>query len=172
MDRLIAPWIRWGAALAFQGFILRDAVWFTGWVCPAVHLIGLLLLPLTWSPLALMLAGGVTGIILDLLTANGGLWTSSGLLFGALLPMVNRLLAPREGYESESQPTATDQGLSWFITRGIMLIAMHELWRFGLEAGRWGLRWQTFPMALTSAASTTMIFVLIHKLFAGGGRMR
>jgi hypothetical protein len=106
------------------------------------------------------------------MTAGGGLWTSSGLLFGALLGLVNRLLAPREGYELDSRPTTEDQGWGWFITRALILVVAHDLWRFGLEAGRWGLRWQTMPMAITSALATTTLIVLIHMLFRGNRRTR
>lgn len=172
MDRLIVPLARWAAALSVQGLILRDAVWFHGWFCPAFHLMGLLLLPLTLSPVAILLISGITGALLDLLTAGGGLWTSSALLFGALLPVVNRLLAPREGYEGDSRPTMTEQGPGWFIARTLILITLHDLWRFGLEAGRWGLRWQTMPMAITSALATSLLILLIHRLFNAKPRTR
>jgi hypothetical protein len=172
MDRVMGPFLRWAATLLVQGLVLRDAVWFDGWACPSLHLMGLLLLPLALSPTTLLLMGGITGIALDFMTAGGGLWTSSGLLFGALLGLVNRLLAPREGYEMDSRPTTEDQGWGWFITRALILVVAHDLWRFGLEAGRWGLRWQTMPMAITSALATTTLIVLIHMLFRGNRRTR
>lgn len=172
MDRLIAPFLTWAGSLGIQAFILRDAIWLGGWISPAFHLYGLLLLPLSWSPLALLLAGGMTGVLLDLATAQAGVWTSSGLLFGALLPVVNRLLSPREGYETDSTPTWKDQGLGWFIARTLLLLIAHDLWRFGLEAGRWGLRWQLAPMALTSALSTGLLILLINRLLTQNSMRR
>lgn len=172
MVRMMGPFFRWAAALLVQGLVLRDAVWFDGWVCPSLHLMGLLLLPLTLSPLFLLIIGGATGLLLDLMTAGGGLWTSSGLVFGVSLGLVNHLLAPREGYEIGSSPVVEDQGLGWFIIRALMLLVVHDLWRFGLEAGRWGIRWQTMPMAITSALASATIIVLIHLLFSGNRRKR
>lgn len=168
----MGPFVRWAAALLVQGLVLRDAVWFDGWICPSLHLMGLLLLPLSLSPLFLMMIGGATGLILDLMTAGGGLWTSSGLVFGVALGLVNRLLSPREGYEIGSRPVVQDQGLQWFIIRVLLLLLVHDLWRFSLEAGRWGIRWQTMPMAITSAVSTATLIVLMHLLFSGNRRAR
>lgn len=172
MDRVTGPLLRWALTLLVQGMVLRDAVWFDGWVCPSIHLLGLLLLPLSLSSTALMLIGGVTGLALDMMTAGGGLWTSSGLVLGALVGPVNRLLSPREGYEIDSRPAAQDQGWGWFVIRTLLLVLAHDLWRFGLEAGRWGIRWQTMPMAITSALATSTLIVLIHMLFSGNRRTR
>lgn len=172
MDRLIAPFLRWAGSLGVQAFILRDAVWFGGWVSPAFHLYGLLMLPLTWSPVALLFAGGMTGLLLDLSTAQAGVWTSSGLVLGALLPVVNRLLSPREGYETDSAPTWKDQGMNWFVARTLLLLLGHDLWRFALEAGRWGLRWEVAPMAMTSAVGTGLLILLTNRLFTRNSMRR
>ena len=52
---------------------------------------------------------------------------------------MNRLLAPREGYEVTDQPFISSMGVQWFAIRCLLLLTVHHLWMFGLEAGRWDL---------------------------------
>jgi len=149
---LIFAWIL--QVLCFQYLVLGN-----GWFLPTFHLYGLVLLPLTWSPLSVLLICGLTGALLDATTLGSGVFTSSALFLGFCIPGVNRLLMPREGYEALGQGTLQTHGFQWFSTRSLLLLSAHNLWMFSLEAGRWGLLLEGCGKALTSALLTWGLFL-------------
>jgi len=126
--------------------------------------LGLLLMPLQSSPLLLLLVAAGFGSIVDAATFEGGLFMSSAVLMALATPAVNRLLAPREGYEITDQPTLSSMGMQWFAIRCLLLLMIHHLWMFGLEAGRWDLIPRAIGKALTSSFLSTGAFVLILLL--------
>ena len=89
---------------------------------------------------------------------------SSAVLMALATPAINRLLAPREGYEITDQPTLSSMGVQWFAIRCLLLLTIHHLWMFGLEAGRWDLIPRAIGKALTSSFLSTGAFVLILLL--------
>ena len=80
------------------------------------------------------------------------------------MPAINRLLAPREGYEVTDQPTVSAMGVQWFAIRCLLLLAVHHLWMFGLEAGRWDLIPRAIGKAFTSSILSTGLFLLVLLL--------
>jgi len=117
-------------------------------------------------PFIYLLAGGLVGIAVDVMQLGGGLFTAAGLLTGYLQPLIARLLAPREGYEPEMEAGPQQLGWSWWIIYVLLISTTHSLWLFMLEAGRWGLFPQAIGQALTSAAASTLLIVVVQALFA------
>lgn len=153
--------------LFFQYAALANGWWFLGF-----HLLGLLLLPLQSSPLILLLVAAGFGAVVDMASVEGGLFMSSAVLMALATPSVNRLLAPREGYEVTDQPTVASMGIQWFAIRAFLLLLVHHLWQFGLEAGRWDLLLRATGKALISSALTTAVFVLVMMLTQSQRRKR
>lgn len=153
--------------LFFQHAALAGGWWFLGF-----HLLGLLLIPLQASPLFLLITGAAFGAVVDAATLEGGLFMSSAVWMALALPAVNRLLAPREGYEITDQPTVASMGIQWFTIRTLLLLFAHHVWMFALEAGRWDLMGQAFGKALTSTLLTGAAFVLIMLLTQSRRRKR
>ena len=85
---------------------------------------------------------------------------SSAVLMGLFIPIVNRLLAPREGYEISDQPTISLMGSRWFLVRTFLLLFIHNTWMFSIEAGRWDLLLLAWGKATASTLLTTVIFAL------------
>ena len=107
------------------------------------------------DPLLLLVVAAGFGSIVDTATLEGGLFMSSAVLMALATPAVNRLLAPREGYEVTDQPTVSSMGVQWFAIRCLLLLTVHHLWMFGLEAGRWDLFPRAIGKALTSSTLST-----------------
>jgi hypothetical protein len=168
----IAPYITLLVAWILQVFCFQYLVLSNGWVLPTFHLYGLILLPLTWSPLTVLLICGLTGALLDAMTLGAGVFTSSALILGFCIPGVNRLLMPREGYETLGQGTLHTHGFQWFSTRSLILLSAHNIWMFSLEAGRWGLLLSGCGKALTSALFTWSLFLAASYLTQSKRRKR
>lgn len=150
--------------LVLHVLFFQYAAFASGWWFMGLHLLGLLLMPLQSSPLLLLVVAAGFGSIVDGATFEGGLFMSSAVLMALALPAVNRLLAPREGYEVTDQPTVSAMGIPWFTIRCLILLTIHHLWMFGLEAGRWDLIPRAIGKALTSSVLSTVLFLFILLL--------
>jgi hypothetical protein len=168
----LAPYLTLSIAWVLQVVCFQYLVLGNGWFLPTFHLYGLLLLPLTWSPLAILLICGLTGALLDMATLGGGVFTSSALLLGLCIPGVNRLLVPREGYEAMEQGSLQLHGFQWFSTRALLLVVAHNLWMFTVEAGRWGLMLEGWGKAITSALFTWALFLMASYITQSKRRQR
>jgi hypothetical protein len=153
--------------LFFQYAALANGWWYVGF-----HLLGLLLLPLQSSPLLLLLVAAAFGATVDVASVEGGLFMSAAVLMALATPAVNRLLAPREGYDITDEPTLASMGIRWFAFRAFLLLLVHHLWQFGLEAGRWDLLLRASAKALISSTLTTAVFVLFMMLIQNQRRKR
>lgn len=153
--------------LFFQYAALANGWWYVGF-----HLLGLLLLPLQASPLLLLVVAAAFGAAVDVASVEGGLFLSSAVCMALATPAVNRLLAPREGYEVTDQPTLASMGVQWFAVRAFLLLLVHHVWQFGLEAGRWDLLPRAMGKAVISSALTTAVFVLVMMLTQSQRRKR
>jgi hypothetical protein len=104
------------------------------------------------------------GGVVDFATFEGGLFMSSALSMGLFIPLINRIMAPREGYEITDSPTIASMGIQWFVIRTWLLLVLHHLWMFTWEASRWDLVWVAWGKALVSATLTTALFALVMLL--------
>lgn len=158
--------IRLGLAILVQVWIFHHLVLADGWIAPLFHLYGLALLPLRMRPFIYLIAGGMVGLVVDLMQIGGGLFTSAGLMTGFVQPWIARLLAPREGYEPEMEAGPQQLGWSWWVMYVLLIVSSNTLWLFALEAGRWGLLPHAIGQALSSAIATTALIVVVQALFA------
>lgn len=139
----------------FQYIPLAQGWWYLGF-----HLLGLLLIPLQRAAGWILMISAGMGLIVDVATFEGGLFMSSAVVMGLFIPMVNRLLAPREGYEISDQPTIASMGMRWFVARTWLLLSIHHVWLFTWEASRWDMLPMAWGKAMTSATLTTGAFVI------------
>ncbi|MBO75238.1 MAG: hypothetical protein CMD33_08195 [Flavobacteriales bacterium] len=150
--------------LVIHVLFFQHAAFAAGWWFVGLHLLGLLLMPLQSSPLLLLVVAAGFGSTVDAVSFEGGLFMSSAVFMALAIPTVNRLLAPREGYEITDHPTVSSMGLQWFALRCLLLLSVHHLWMFGLEAGRWDLIPRAIGKAMVSSLLSTGAFVLILLL--------
>jgi hypothetical protein len=172
MNNRILPYIQVLVPLLLQVAFFQYATQFQGWWYIGFHLLGLLLIPLQRAAGWVLIISGFIGMVVDLATFEGGLFMSSALFMGLFVPLINRVLAPREGYEITDQPTMASMGMQWFVARTWLLLALHHLWMFTWEASRWDLVWIAWGKALTSATLTTALFVLVMLLIQSRRKQR
>jgi hypothetical protein len=172
MNERLSHILRFAVSWAAQVGLFQYIGMTNGWGIPAVHLYALLLLPLRLHPTSYLLIGGSMGLAMDWGTMGGGLYTSAGLLFGFLQPVIARLLGPREGYEQKAKADWREQGGVWFAWYGLILVGSHELWLRAWEAGRWNLLGEASARAVVSTAVTVLFFALIIGLRGAKNRRR
>lgn len=172
MESTLRTLLRFLLAWLAQTFVFHHLVLLDGWITPLFSLYALVLLPLRWRPIAYLLIGGAMGVLTDLSTFGGGLFTAAGLMSGLLQPWIARLLAPREGYEAEATPDAAALGWGWMLAYTFLVVWAHALWLFLVEAGRWDLIPKALGQSASSAALTTVLILGMRSLFNQNGSQR
>ena len=103
---------------------------------------------------------------MDLFTGPPGLHTSACLLLAFLQPLVQNMLAPREGYDSNLKPTIHKMGLVWYTTYAGILTLVHHSWLIFFEFLRWDkFFFQLFHILLSSIA-TLLLMILAQLLIS------
>jgi hypothetical protein len=150
--------------VSLQVLFFQNLTLWNGWGILAFHALGILLLPLNTRPVVLLVVSALVGASVDFFAYGGGLFTSSAITMATFLPFINRLLAPREGYEVTDEPTIKSMGIQWFSVRTFAALSIHNLWLFSLEAGRWSLMFTGWGKALTSSFLGLFLFAAVLQL--------
>ena len=152
--------LRFAFVLMLQGLIVNKLDLFDGLILPQIYLFAILMLPLETPRLGVLIIAGVTGMIADMFTSTPGLHTSACLVLGYLQPLVQRLIAPRDGYEFGQQATVQSLGLTWFLTYALSLVLVHHFLLFFLEAFRFEDFFRTLGRVLLSTLGTMVQLII------------
>jgi len=93
----------------------------------------IMLLPFETSVLLLLVLAFVMGLSIDSISDTYGLHTSSLLLVAYMRPVIFKVFAPREGYDSIKEASFFEMGQRWFISVFGTLLLIHHLWFFLFE---------------------------------------
>ena len=137
---------------------------FQGLALPFIYIFALLMLPLQTPRLFVLLISFAVGVCMDAFTNTIGMHTSACTLLGFLIPLVNKVLAPREGYEFAENPTIQDLGIGWYLTFAGILTLAHHIWLFFVEAMGFGFFGHTLLKILISSLATLGLMVLAQYL--------
>jgi hypothetical protein len=149
-----------------QALVVSRIQLFDGLVLPFIYIFSLLMFPFDTPRWLLLLIGFFTGILMDLFTGPPGLHTSACLLLAFLQPLVQNMLAPREGYDSNLKPTIHKMGLLWYTTYAGILTLVHHTWLIFFEFLRWDkFFFQLFHILLSSIA-TLLLMILAQLLIS------
>jgi rod shape-determining protein MreD len=142
--------------------LLFNNIQFSGYVNPYVYLMFLLLLPIEIPSWLLLLLSFVTGIIIDFFSGSPGMHTSATVLAGFARPYVLRIVSPRDGYESGSDPSMLVYGLRWFAAYTLLMVSIHHTALFYLEVFRFADFFRTLLRVILSTLFSTAFILLIE----------
>jgi len=124
--------IRFIVVITFQVLIM-DNVMINGYMIPYVYLLFILLMPFETPQWVLLLSGFFLGLGIDLLENTPGLHTAATVLIAFVRPYLLSLLAPRDGYETDTFPRIHFYGFTWFLKYTLIIVGIHHLALFYLE---------------------------------------
>ena len=142
--------------------VLFNNIQFSGYVNPYVYIMFILLLPVEIPSWLLLLLSFTTGIILDFFSGSPGMHSSATVLAGFVRPYILRIVSPRDGYESRSEPSMQNYGFRWFLIYTVLVVLVHHTALFYLEVFRFADFFRTLLRALTSSVFTVSFIVLIE----------
>ena len=97
--------------------------------------------------------------------SSGGMHAAATVFMAFARPGVLRLIAPRDGYESDTKLIPQTMGFKWFITYLSIMVLLHHLMCFYLEIFRFSEFFITFFKAILNSVITIALIVIGEYLF-------
>jgi len=94
----------------------------------------IILLPLQMPRPLLMFIGFVLGLSVDVFYDSPGVHAAACVFAAYVRPYVLSLLEPYEGYSNKMSPTPSTMGIPWFVSYVSIMMALHLIFYFSVEA--------------------------------------
>lgn len=146
-----------------QVFILNN-IQFSGYINPYIYVVFILTLPFETPKWLLLVLAFLIGITIDTFSHTLGMHSSATVFMAFLRPFVLEIIAPRDGYESETYPQLRYYGGNWFLKYAAILVFAHHLFLFYIEVFRLSDFFATFFRALLSSIFSIFL-ILIGQYF-------
>jgi rod shape-determining protein MreD len=147
--------------------LLFNNIQFSGYINPYVYIMFILLLPMEIPSWLLLILSFATGLTIDLFSGSPGMHSSATVLAGFIRPYVLRLVAPRDGYEPNSDPSMVTYGFMWFLTYTFLIVLVHHTALFYLEVFRFMDFFRTMLRVILSTLFS-VTFILLIELYRRG----
>jgi rod shape-determining protein MreD len=147
--------------------LLFNNIQFSGYVNPYVYIMFILLLPVEIPSWILLILSFFTGLIIDFFSGSSGIHTSATVLAGFVRPSILRIVSPRDGYESGSDPSMFTYGFRWFFFYALLVVLVHHTALFYLEVFRLAGFFRTMLRVMLSSLFS-MTFILLIEFYRRG----
>jgi hypothetical protein len=155
--------LRFLTLILFQVLILNNSNLTPLNITPFVFILFIFLLPFETPKWLLLILAFIMGIILDIFSDELGKFSFSLVLVAFLRPSVLNLLSSRDGYRKKTLPNLQDYGWKWFLKYSIILIAIHNVSFYFLEAFQLKYLYVTLFKIILNTFFTTLIIYLIQS---------
>ena len=147
--------------------LLLNNIQFSGYINPYVYVMFILLLPIEIPSWLLLLLSFATGLIIDFFSGSPGMHTSATVLAGFIRPYILRIVSPKDGYESGSDPSMMIYGFRWFFLYTLLMVLVHHTTLFYLEIFRFADFFRTMLRVILSTMFS-MTFILLIEFYRRG----
>jgi rod shape-determining protein MreD len=150
--------------IAAQVFVF-DKIQLSGFINPYMYVLFILMLPFEMSGWLLLLISFFTGLSVDFFEQTPGIHAAACVFMGYSRPGIIRLVGARDAVEAGHYPNIRDLGVLWFFTYTIILVFLHHLFLFFIEAFRFSEFFFTLLKVLINTALSTILIMFIEFLF-------
>lgn len=156
--------------LIFMGLIvlqllILDNIRLGSFIHPCVYVLFVLLLPFDTSRLSLMFNGFIIGMVIDVFNGTPGLNAAATVLVAYLRPYIISLVSRKSELEGKTYPSITEMELKWFIIYTLLLLIVHNLTLFLLEAFSFKLFGLIMLETLVSVPVSLIVIILLMYIF-------
>ena len=135
-------------------------------IAPFFYILFILLLPFNTPRALLVFLSFILGLVIDTFTNTPGVHASASLLIGFIRPGVLHLISSRETLESVSAPRVESMGFGWFAGYASILVIIHHLLLFFIEAFTFdGILITLLRVILSSVLSIGLILLSQFLIF-------
>lgn len=151
--------IRFLVLILFQVLVLNNVL-LGGYLNPYVYVIFILLMPFETPRWLLLVTAFFLGLSVDLFTNTLGMHAAASVFMAFLRPWVLRSFAPRDGYEPDTFPRVFYYGFNWFLRYSLVLVFLHHMALFYIEAFHFQDFLSTLLRVILSTVLTTATIIL------------
>ena len=126
-----------------------------------VYVSFILLLPFEFPPLMIILLAFGYGFIIDIFYNTLGVHMAASVMLGYVRLHIINTLTPRGGYDASTELSIASLGFQWIIVYCVVLVFVHHLFLFVLEA--WGFG--SLGTVLTKTFFTSLLTIFAVILF-------
>jgi len=142
--------------------LLFNNIQFSGYINPYVYIMFILLLPIEIPSWLLLILSFTIGMIIDFFSGSPGVHTFATVLSGFVRPYVIRVVSPKDGYESGSEPSMSNYGFRWFLSYTLLIVLIHHTSLFYLEVFRFTDFFRTLLRVILSTFFSVAFILLIE----------
>lgn len=147
-----------------QVFIF-DNIRFGNYIHPYVYMLFVMLLPFETPKWRLILDGFLMGMSIDIFSGTPGLNAAATVFMAYVRPYVINAMTRKSDIEDKTEPSVTEMGVNWFFVYGLLLLILHNLVLFWLEAFSIKLLGIVLLEVLLSAPISLIVIILIIYIF-------
>lgn len=164
INQIVSNLIRFIVLVLVQVLILNN-VQLNGYINPFMYILFIMLLPIETPGWLLLLLSLAMGLTIDMFSNTLGMHAAASVFIGYLRPRIIRSIAPRDGYESETNLNVSGMGLRWFISYTIIMVLLHHSVLFFIEAFSFVEFFSTMFRVILSSTLTILLIIISQYLF-------
>ena len=155
----------WTIVWAFlsQVLLFRYGIFWGGYGLLAVHIYGLLKMPVGWPPTTYLILTALMGAMMDVACFTGGMHLAASTTFGMVYPAITSTIPSREGLRQGHVLNPHYDGWSNYAAFASLGLAVYWGVLFSLQNG-WPLVGRTLGQTALSALLNVAAFLLIQGL--------
>lgn len=161
--------LRFIVLVAIQVLVLNN-VGLGGFINPLLYVLFLLTLPINTPRLLLLVVALATGLTIDMFQNTMGMHASACLILAYVRPGWLKIIAPRDGYDTEAIPSIRQFGFRWFLAYSAVLVFLHHFFLFFIEVFRFSEFLSTLVRILLSTVVTLLLVLLSQFMTMGPER--
>lgn len=119
--------------VVMQVFIF-DNIRLGHFIHPYIYVLFIMLLPFDTPKWRLLIDGFIIGMLIDIFSGTPGLNAAATVFMAYFRPNIIGITTRKSDIEEKNIPSITEMGLKWFVVYGLMLLIMHNLVLFWIEA--------------------------------------
>ena len=131
-----------------------------------IYIAFILLLPVETPPLLALALAFIIGFVVDIFANTLGVNAAATVLVGFVRPLILKLVTPRGGYDAGFVINPFIAGWQWFLSYSFVMILIHHLVLFSLEAMSLELIGSILLRTLFSSILTLIILVFGQLIFS------
>lgn len=123
-----------------------------------------LMLPFDMEKLSGLIVAFAVGLIMDIFYQSGGIHIAASVFLMFVRPTLLGLLNPKSGFETGMRMTISQMGWSWYLLYSSILVFLHHLILFSLDAFTFGYIIKVLLYASVSTVFTIATVLAVQML--------
>jgi hypothetical protein len=145
--------------------LVLNRINFSGYINPYLYVLFILILPFETPGWLLLISSFLIGFSVDIFSNTLGMNAAASVFMAFCRPLVIRLVTTPREFEPNMEPGIRDIGFRWFLSYSLILIFLHHLVLFYLEAFSFTQFFSTLLRATLSTVFTLALVILSQYLF-------